>query len=157
MRVNFSCLLFLRNDGKEGWRDRRETQRTAEIEMILTASSTELHLLVTESTISRYFLRGELATFKKKEKITSMILISFRSHEVDNILPWFHYIQIKDLLNISYICFSPPPVNRRIESLQFINGSFANFVDDKRDETKCEQILCEYAYKFLRPVFISFG
>lgn len=87
MRVNFSCLLFLRNDGKEGWRDRRETQRTAEIEMILTASSTELHLLVTESTISRYFLRGELATFKKKEKITSMILISFRSHEVDNILP----------------------------------------------------------------------
>lgn len=141
MRVNFSCLLFLRNDGKEGWRDRRETQRTAEIEMILTASSTELHLLVTESTISRYFLRGELATFKKKEKITSMILISFRSHEVDNILPWFHYIQIKDLLNISYICFSPPPVNRRIESLQFINGSFANFVDDKRDETKCEQIV----------------
>lgn len=142
MRVNFSsCLLFLRNDGKEGWRDRRETQRTAEIEMILTASSTELHLLVTESTISRYFLRGELATLKKKEKITSMILISFRSHEVDNILPWFHYIQIKDLLNISYICFSPSPVNRRIESLQFINGSFANFVDDKRDETKCEQIV----------------
>lgn len=110
-RVNFSCLLFclLRNEGKEGWRGRRKTERSTEIEMILTASSTELHLLVTESAISRYFLRGELAIFKnKKKKTTSMILIPFRSHEVDNILPWFHYIQIKDLLKISHNVFPFP-------------------------------------------------
>lgn len=74
-RVNFFFCL-LRNDGKEGWRGKRKTQRTTEIEMILTASVPRNYIYSWPSL--RYLDISEVNSqfFKKKHNLDDIDFVS---------------------------------------------------------------------------------